>query len=327
MDMIKLDYYYGQQGEQFAFFRIPKLLFTNPVYKDISAEAKILYGFMLDRMALSQKNGWLDDENRVYIIFTVEDVEDQFGCCHDKAVKLLAELDGKKGVGLIERVRRGLGLPSIIYVKNFASIEAAQNPEKPCSIKKSENQTSRSRKIRLQEVGKSDFKKSEKQTSGGLQNRLQEVGNPDANNTNNNNTDMSKPKSIYPSIDGEVDGSAAGESVERLREDVKAQIEYDILAEGGNVEILNEIVSIIIKVLCSTAPSFKISSEDVKADLVMDAYRRLSAGDVEGVINAFKNVEEPLLNPTNYIRSMLYHAPDNGSLAAANQVSSRYSQR
>ena len=326
MDMIKLDYYYGQQGEQFAFFRIPKLLFTNPFYKDISAEAKILYGFMLDRMALSQKNGWLDDENRVYIIFTVEDVEDQFGCCHDKAVKLLAELDGKKGVGLIERVRRGLGQPSIIYVKNFASIEAAQNPEKPCSNKKSENQTSRSRKIRLQEVGKTDFKKSEKQTSGGLQNRLQEVGKSDANNTNINNTNLSKLKSIYPSIDGRMDGAEEDDPVESLRENVKTQIEYDVLAEAENVGMIDEIVGIMVKVLSSTSPTIKISGEDVKTELVMDAYRRLRSGDIEGVINAFRAIEEPILNPTNYIRSMLYHAPDSGFLVAVNQVSSRYSK-
>ena len=61
-----LDYFYGNQAEQFSFYRIPKVLFTDERYKGISAEAKILYGILLDRISLSQKNGWLDEANRVY---------------------------------------------------------------------------------------------------------------------------------------------------------------------------------------------------------------------------------------------------------------------
>ena len=68
-----LDYYYGDQAEQFSFYRIPKVLFTDSRFKDISAEAKILYGLLLDRMSVSAKNGWLDEQGRVFIIFTMVD--------------------------------------------------------------------------------------------------------------------------------------------------------------------------------------------------------------------------------------------------------------
>ena len=116
---LNLDYYYGNEAEQYSFYRIPKVFFTDVRFKEVSAEAKILYGFLLDRMALSVKNGWLDECGRVYIIFPVADVMENLGCAEQKANKLLNELDGAKGIGLIERKRRGLGKPNVIYVKKL----------------------------------------------------------------------------------------------------------------------------------------------------------------------------------------------------------------
>lgn len=113
-------YYYGREAEQYAFYRIPKLLISDERFRSVSTDAKLLYGLMLDRMSLSMKNGWMDNENRVYIYFPVEEIMEMLNCKSEKAIKLLAELDGKKGIGLIERVRQGQGKPSIIYVKNFA---------------------------------------------------------------------------------------------------------------------------------------------------------------------------------------------------------------
>lgn len=112
--------YYGHAGEQYAFFRIPKLLITDSRFDGVSSDAKLLYGLLLDRMELSYRNGWVDDQNRVFIIFTVEEVMETLRCRSEKAVHLFAELDSKKGIGLIERKRQGLGKPAIIYVKNFA---------------------------------------------------------------------------------------------------------------------------------------------------------------------------------------------------------------
>lgn len=117
---LDLPYYYGCEAEQYAFYRIPKILITDERYAHISTEAKLLYGLMLDRMSLSIKNGWLDDLDRVYIYFPVEQVMEMLHCKSEKATRLLGELDSKKGIGLIERVRQGQGKPNIIYVKNFA---------------------------------------------------------------------------------------------------------------------------------------------------------------------------------------------------------------
>lgn len=110
------DYFYGQSGEMFSYFRVPKILFRDIKFKDLSTDAKTLYGILLDRMGLSVKNGWLDEQGRVYIIFPVQEVMDALGCADNKATKLFRELEK---FGLIERKRRGLGKPNLIYVKNF----------------------------------------------------------------------------------------------------------------------------------------------------------------------------------------------------------------
>ena len=119
MQKIQFDYFTGMEAEQYSFYRVPKVLFTEPCFKTLSCEAKVLYGLMLDRMSLSIKNRWLDSEDRVYIIFTVEEIAELMNCGTQKAVKLVKELDSSNGIGLIEKKRLGLGKPNVIYVKNF----------------------------------------------------------------------------------------------------------------------------------------------------------------------------------------------------------------
>lgn len=112
-------YFYGRAAEQYAFYRIPKLLFSDERFEALSTDAKLLYGMLIDRMELSMKNGWTDKDGRVFIYFTLEDARERLKCGTEKIVKLFAELDSEKGIGLIECVRQGLGKPNIIYVKNF----------------------------------------------------------------------------------------------------------------------------------------------------------------------------------------------------------------
>lgn len=119
MKALELNDFYGHESEQFHFYRIPKVLFTDRRYKSLSVEAKVLYSILLDRMSLSIKNGWLDENRRVYIYFTLESAIDFFGFGKDKAVRMFRELDQNGGVGLIERRKQGQGKPARIYVKNF----------------------------------------------------------------------------------------------------------------------------------------------------------------------------------------------------------------
>lgn len=118
-----LKYFYGTEAEQYTFYRIPKVLFTDPGFKQTTGDAKILYGLMLDRIGLSIRNSWLDEQNRVFNYFTPEEA---MGCGHNKAVALFIGLDK---VGLIERKKQGQGRPTKIYVKNFIRREEVKTSE------------------------------------------------------------------------------------------------------------------------------------------------------------------------------------------------------
>ena len=160
---MEFDYFYGQQAEQFSFYRIPKMLFTDDRFWNVSTDAKLLYGILLDRMNLSARNGWLDSAGRVYIIFTLEETMAALNCGDNKATKLYNELEKK--CGLIERKRQGLGKPNLIYVKNFVS--------------------------GVDSIVESRFKSRENHDSGVGQTPIVESGKPRGNNTDTNYTDYS----------------------------------------------------------------------------------------------------------------------------------------
>ena len=128
-EKITYDYFYGGQLEAFSYYRLPRVLVTGQQFRGLSTDAKLLYALLLDRMGLSSRNGWYDDQGRVYIYYPVEEIEEDIGCGHGKAVRLLAELDSAKGIGLIERVRQGQGRPTKIFVKQFTTVEV---PDFPC---------------------------------------------------------------------------------------------------------------------------------------------------------------------------------------------------
>lgn len=159
-EIILSDYFYGDESEQFIYFCIPRLLITSPRLKHLSTDAKLLYGMLLGLMSLSAKNNWYDEDGRVYIYYTVEEICVDMNCGRNKAMKLLAELDTGKGVGLIERIKQGQGKPTKIYVKRFTTrVVPPPAPPEPDSF------------MPIPEVDFSNIQKSE--------NRLQEVGNPD----------------------------------------------------------------------------------------------------------------------------------------------------
>ena len=112
-----MDYFYKSESETYAFYRVPKLLFTHIYYKDLPCEAKLLYGMLVDRMTLSDRNFWRDREGNTYIYFSVETIMRSLNCAHGKAEKLLASLED---YGLLDRRRQGLGKPSRLYPQPFA---------------------------------------------------------------------------------------------------------------------------------------------------------------------------------------------------------------
>lgn len=114
---MRMSYFYGTQADQFNFIRIPKELVVGEAFASLSVQAKILYGMLLDRMGMSYKNKWMDEENRVYIVYSLDEIQSDMNVSKHKAVDCLAELEN---VGLIVKRKRGKGLPNQIYVKNFS---------------------------------------------------------------------------------------------------------------------------------------------------------------------------------------------------------------
>ncbi len=190
------EYYYGNEAEQFSFLRVPKFLFTHETFVSMSCDAKILYSLMLDRMSLSVKNSWLDEENRVYIIFTQEEARQCMNIGNDKCVKIFKELEE---IGLISRKNRGMGRPALIYVKNFVHESVEVSDKESDEIKTSENPKSRHRENRSHEIGKTEVMKSGKPKSRVTKNGINEIGKTDTIKTNNIKTNFSETQSINPS--------------------------------------------------------------------------------------------------------------------------------
>ena len=182
---MEFSYFQEHESEQFTFFRIPKILFSDERFAGLSSEAKILYGLMLDRVGLSRKNGWIDQNGNVYIQYTIEEMMSVLKWTRYRIYQLLDELDTKEnGIGLIERKRVGLNKPNLIYVKNFASV----------------NRTRGEPEVREPDVRKSDIsdiRKSESQISGSLSAGVPEVCQSDASNTDRNKNEESNTDSFF----------------------------------------------------------------------------------------------------------------------------------
>ena len=277
------DYFYGAESEQFSFYRIPKVLFTEERFKAISAEAKVLYGLLLDRMSLSAKNGWQDKENRVYIIFTIEDIMEAMGCADQKAGKLLYELESK--CGLIERKRQGLGKPNLIYVKNFVT------------------------------PSESRFLNRENHDSGEVKITDQEPLKSRSNNTENNNTERSDTDSFPFTSFREDHGRESKRSDvnqrDRYREIISENISYGILLQDYPLDrdILTEILELMVDTVCTTRSTVRISGDDKPAEVVKSQFLKLDSEHIRFVMDGLKENTTRIRNMRQYLLATLYNAP------------------
>lgn len=153
---MNFDYFYNRQAERFSFYMLPKILLSDEHFKSLSSDAKIFYACLLERSSYSYKNNWIDDDDRVYIIFTIEEIMETLGVSNKTASKISSELEN---IGLIEKKRQGLGKPNIIYVKDFMSVFDIEKNEYitrsvNSTLQKCNNYTSRNVKNTSQEVKK-----------------------------------------------------------------------------------------------------------------------------------------------------------------------------
>ena len=230
------DYFYGQSGEMFSYFRVPKILFRDIKFKDLSTDAKTLYGILLDRMGLSVKNGWLDEQGRVYIIFPVQEVMDALGCADNKATKLFRELEK---FGLIERKRRGLGKPNLIYVKNFA------DPR---------------------------FRNREKNGSGAADSAQPEAAKSRGNKTEWNKTEGSEPDPFSSDAESEPDERT------RLEAYFMQSLEMDLLLRAcpDDEDTIYQNVDLLVDTCSTKRKLLRVAGDDKPAEVVRSRFMKLN---------------------------------------------------
>ena len=279
-----LDYFYGQAGELFSFFRIPKALFQEQRFQDLSTDAKTLYGILLDRMSLSVKNEWFDKNGRVFIIFTIEDVKRTLRCADNKATRLLRELEK---FGLIERKRRGQGKPCLVYVKNFSAESSKE------SVKNRDNDDSCGSKIACQDPVKSrGIKKKENKT--------------EMNNTN-------------PILSDEMEKM---KNRELLEEYFSHSLEIDLLLRlyPDDEDTIYQIVNLLVDTCDSKRKLIRIAGDDKPAEVVCSRLKKLNADHIRFVLNCLAENTSPIRNMKQYLLAALFNAPTTMQLYYQNKV-------
>lgn len=288
---MELDYFYGQQADMFSFYRIPKVLFTDQRYWNVSTDAKLLYGILLDRMNLSAKNGWLDESGRVYIIFTIDEIKSSLGCAEQKAQKMLAELDKK--CGLIERKRQGLGKPNLIYVKNFTTSSRTVDNAVDKTI----------------ETGKTPFLNCENHNSGTVKITTQELRKSQCNNTDINNTEFSDTDPFLSSEKYGMDNDGKDKFAQYYQY-FKRQFEIDILRQRYpyDGEMLENILDLVVETVCSKRQYIRIASDDKPAEIVRSRLMKLDSEHISYVMMCIKENTTKVRNIKQYMLATLYNA-------------------
>ena len=307
---MKFDYFYGAQANQFNFIKIPKDLLTESVFAKLSLSAKILYGILLDRMSLSMKNGWFDKENKPYIIYPISEIQEDLNLTKKKAMDYLMELEQ---IGLVEKKKRGFGLPSILYIKNFVvPRDCTRGIENGTSGKP--NSDSRGAGIRTPEVPKSIPQEVPKSI-------------PLKNKTNINHTYGSKNKSDHI-VSGQekrydVMGLDEEKKVLACQKVVKESIEYDSLLRSFPMdrELIEGIYELIVETVLCQGESVLIAQNQYPAQLVKSKFMKLKFSHIEYVMDCFKKNTTEIRNIKKYLLAALFNAPstiDSYYKAAAN---------
>ena len=273
------DYIYSIEPERFSFIRVPKILLQNEAYSGISAEAKLLYSLLFDRTELSNKNGWLDDQNRVYIIFTIAEIKECMNCGNKKAIQLLDELENK--AGLIERKRQGLGKPNLIYVKSFFRT--------------------------VDKYGERHFLKCQNDTSGSVKNAFQEVSESHPNNTDNKKTDMNHTDlSFLPGRE-----SKRSDDYEQYESYFRSELEIPILILNSPTEreTLEGIVDLLAETCSSKRKTIRIAGDDKPIEVVKSRLMKLNSMHIQFVLDCLKENTTYVRDMKQYLLTTLFNAP------------------
>jgi len=322
---MKFNYYYGSEADQFSFIRIPKIMLIDKVFQTLSMGAKVLYGVLLDRMSLSMKNGWLDEEHRVYIIYQIGEIQEDLGFTKKKAMDLLAELEE---FGLLEKKRRGHGLPNILYVKSFMADKETRGSETGTSEAEQEQDRSPENSTSEPETFDSfDSRSAENSTQEVPKSALLEVPEsaPLRSKTNINYTYRSKTESNPIVSTGEempVRQDAIRNEEKRhtdtlagrakiYEQIIRENICYDdlLVAHAEDRELIDGITDLILETVVGTRDEILIASSRYPAEVVRSRFLKLNYFHIEYVLHCLRQNTTKVKNIRKYLLATLFNAP------------------
>ena len=319
---MEFNYYYGNQADMFSFIRIPKIMLTEESFSALSIPAKVLYGVLLDRMTLSRKNGWFDEENRVFIIYQIDEIREDLGFSKKKAMDLLSELET---FGLLEKRRRGHGLPNILYVKSFMTgLDADVQAKEKSDARGSENGTSRANSIdpRSAEIitSRSAVLGTYEVPNPALQevskSALQEVPKsaPLKSNTDKNNNYRSNIESNHILSTGSDEIRCDERSLteaEAYEQVIRENIGYEdlLISHPYDREMIEGMASLILETLISNGESFVIAGNRYPAAVVKSRFLKLDYSHIEYVLFCLKKNTTKINNIKKYLLAALFNAP------------------
>ena len=271
-DHMYFDYFYTEQSENYTFYRIPKVLFTDDIFKNLTTDAKVLYGLLLDRISLSRENGWIDDAGRVYIYYTIKGVKKSMRCANTKACGLLKELNE---FGLIERKKQGQGKPSIIYVKDFTRFR------------------------------KAELWGSDKENTKDTRFRILDDRKMESINTERNNTELSNTNPILSGLDVDKDERTI------YRDILFEQLDMAILYNRYPLEkeTLDAIMDLMLDVICSKRKTIRIAGDDKPVNVVKSQFLKLNSSHIEYVMDCMQSNATKVRNIKQYLLATIYNAP------------------
>ena len=307
---MNFEYYYGSQADQFSFIRIPRTLLLDDMFSSLSLPAKVLYSVLLDRMSLSMKNKWFDKENKVYIIYQIAEIQSDLGFSKKKAMDYLAELEK---FGLIEKKKRGLGLPNLIYVKSFLVQQRYYgSTETGTSVKNSDIYGSI--EMGTSEVTEKHLGSYRINTSEVSENNLQEVPKtvPLNNKTYKNHSDQSNIESNH--IRSDHDGircKQGAQTVDVYSELIKNNIDFEFLLQEHEREtdLVEEIFQLILEVVMTEKDTVRIAKEQYPAGFVKSKFLKLNHSHIEYVLECMSKNTTEIRNIKQYLLTVLFNAP------------------
>lgn len=310
------DFHYGNESEQYTFFKVPKIFFSDEQFSDMSLEAKILYSLMLDRMSLSRANGWSDSYNRIYIIFPISCVIDMLGCGKGKACKIMKELET---IGLIERERRGLCKPDLIYVKKFT--DQTENPERPHKeldletgeyYEDTDNYDEYSEQLGYSEPVLNRTTEYRELNSCVSENEPQEFFNLDTNKTDNIKTDSNKTNdSNNKTIDNDMDVDKENtRAIEAVYTKIKDQISYDALAKQYGMSTVNSFVENLVDIalMHDDGAMIEISKHKYPISLVKYRFSRIDYDIADYILDSIQHTSSKVKYLKRYMITTLFNA-------------------